>query len=176
MGELPGAALFQKDMQGSALDFFQCGNSLLSQKTEKNINIGLIGLNGIICKAPFGDQVAEKKRPCCLKLLGNGLTRDGQKMCCRFSTKKGSNAQGLRKLQAFTVSVSLRPSCAIEFPELSAGLGLFATLHDAGFLIAFTTFQFSFNTIDLQFFLQLSDGVFNISTNFNFYHLGLQCI
>jgi hypothetical protein len=28
----------------------------------------------------------------------------------------------------------------------------------------------------LQLFLQLSDGVFNVSTNFNFYHLGLQYI
>jgi len=72
----------------------------LPEKAEKNINISLIGLNSVICKAPFGDQVAKKERPCGLKLLGNGLARYGQKMCRRFSAEKEINAQGLEQLQA----------------------------------------------------------------------------
>ena len=97
-------------------------------------------------------------------------------MCCGLLHKERIKRLGHNLFQAPLISVvSLRPSCAVEFPKLSTGLGLLATFHDARFFIAFTTLQLSFDAIDLQLFFQLSDGVFNVSTNFNFYHLGLQC-
>lgn len=67
---------------------------------------------------------------------------------------------------------SERFSDAIEFAELAAGLRLFATLFDAWFLVVLPAFQFSFDAVNLQFFLQLSDGVLEIAANFNFNHLG----
>ena len=67
-----------------------------------------------------------------------------------------------------------RLSYAIELPEFSAGFRLLAALFHTGFLVVFPAFQLSFDTIDLQFLLQLSYGVLKITTNFNFYHLGLR--
>ena len=65
-----------------------------------------------------------------------------------------------------------RFSDTIELAEFSAGFRLFAAFLHAGFLVVFPALQFPFNTIDLQLFLQLANGVLKISTNFNFYHLG----
>ena len=164
-------------MKGGAVDLVQRCNPLLSKKNKKEIDISLVGLNGVVGKTFFSDQIADVERSCGYKLRGEGLAGEGQMMCCRLLRQERIKRLGRERLQALLVSVvSLRPSCAVEFPKLSAGLGLFPSFHDAGFLIAFTTFQLSFDAIDLQLFLQLSDGVFNVSTNFNFYHLGLQYI
>ncbi len=171
------AALFQKGVKGSILDLVQRCNSLLSKKDKKKVDISLVGLNGVVGKAFFSDQIADEERSCGYKLRGDGFSGEGQVMCWRLLRQERIKRLGRYLLQASLISVvSLRPSCTVEFPKLSAGLGLFPSFHDAGFLIAFTTFQLSFDAIDLQLFLQLSDGVFNVSTNFNFYHLGLQCL
>jgi hypothetical protein len=164
-------------VQGGTVDLIQRSNPLLSKKDKKKVDIRLIGLDGIVGKAFFSDQIADEERSCGYKLRGNGFSGEGQMMCCRLLRQERIKRLGRERLQALLVSVvSLRPSCAVEFPKLSAGLGLFPSFHDAGFFVAFTTFQLSFDAIDLQLFLQLSDGVFNVSTNFNFYHLGLQYI
>ncbi len=60
MGQVLFAALFQEGVQGLVVDIFQRRDPLLPEKMKKDINIRLIGLNGIVCKAPFCDQVAEK--------------------------------------------------------------------------------------------------------------------
>ena len=64
MGQLSRAALFQKGMYGLGVDPFQFDNFHLTEKGEKEINVGLIGLDGVVCEPLFGDQVAEKERPC----------------------------------------------------------------------------------------------------------------
>lgn len=80
------------------------------------------------------------------------------------------------QLQVSLSPETLRLPGTVEFSEFSAGFCLFPAFHDAWFFIAFTTFQLTFDPVNLQLFFELSDGVFNVSTNFNFYHLGLQCI
>ena len=62
----------------------------------------------------------------------------------------------------------------VELAKLPAGFRLLAAFLDARLLIVFTTLQFSFNSVDLQFFLQLANGIFEISPNFNINHLGLR--
>ena len=58
-----------------------------------------------------------------------------------LTQREDLNAWGRELLQALLISVvSLRPAGAVEFPKLSAGLGLFPSFHDAGFFIAFATF------------------------------------
>jgi hypothetical protein len=61
MGKLLPAAMFEEEVHGVALNFFQCQDVLLPKESEKNINISLIGLNSIVCQALLGDQVAKIK-------------------------------------------------------------------------------------------------------------------
>jgi hypothetical protein len=69
---------------------------------------------------------------------------------------------------------SERASHAVEFPQLTPGLGLLAALLDTGLFVIFTPLQLSFNSVDLEFFLQLPDGKLKIASNFNFYHVSLR--
>ena len=65
-------------------------------------------------------------------------------------------------------------SNAIELAEFPACFSLFATFFDTRLFVVFTTLQLSFYPIYLQLLLQLSDGIFKVSSNFNFYHFGLR--
>ena len=66
------------------MDLVQRCNPLLSKKDKEKIDISLVGLNGVVGKALFGDQVADEKRFCGYKLRGNGFSGEGQMMCCRL--------------------------------------------------------------------------------------------
>lgn len=48
-------------MKGSAVNFVQRCYSLLSDKDKKKTDIGLIGLDGVVGKPLFSDQIAEKE-------------------------------------------------------------------------------------------------------------------
>ena len=61
-------------------------------------------------------------------------------------------------------------SYPIEFAKFAQGLSCFAAFFDTGFFIVFTPFQLSFNTVDLQFFLQLPDRVFKVTSDIDFDH------
>jgi hypothetical protein len=63
---------------------------------------------------------------------------------------------------------------AIELPQLTPRLGLFATLLDAWLFIVFAAFQLSLDTVYLQFFLQLPNGEFEVPSHVNFYHVYLR--
>lgn len=55
------AALFQEGVKGSAVDLVQCCNPVLAEKDKKKINISLIGLDSVVGKSLFSDQIAEKE-------------------------------------------------------------------------------------------------------------------
>lgn len=80
-------------------------------------------------------------------------------------------ATSVRKNRAVLV---LSASDPVKLAEFTTSFSLFATFFYTWFFIAFATFEFSFDSINLQFLFQLPDGIFKISTNFNFYHLGLR--
>jgi hypothetical protein len=48
-------ALFQKELQGIAVDLVEGGGFLPEEKGEKEIDISLVGLNGIVGKSFFSD-------------------------------------------------------------------------------------------------------------------------
>lgn len=48
-------------MKGSAVDFVQRCNPVLSKKDKKEIDISPICLEGVVGKPLFSDQIAEKK-------------------------------------------------------------------------------------------------------------------
>ncbi len=145
------------------------------QESKKEVNIGRVGLDGVFGKAFLRDQVVEKKLFCRNKLLGEGCGVDGNVGKQRGKRKRKRPLQECcsGRFRKFLTLLS-SPSDAVELAKLTTSLGLFATFFDTGFFIVLTTLQLSFNSINLQFFLQLTDGVFKISTNFNFYHLGLR--
>jgi hypothetical protein len=61
-------------------------------------------------------------------------------------------------------------SYPVEFAKFTQGLSGFAAFFDTGFFVVFTPFQLSFNTVDLQFFLQLPDRVFKVTSDIDFDH------
>ena len=63
---------------------------------------------------------------------------------------------------------------AVELAELTACFSLLTAFLHAWFFVILPTLQLSFNSIDLKLFLQLPDGKFEITSNFNFYHLNLR--
>jgi hypothetical protein len=71
-------------VQGGAVDLLQRCNPLLSKKDEKKINVSLVGLNGVVGKPFFGDQIADVERSCGYKRRGERLAGEGQMMCCRL--------------------------------------------------------------------------------------------
>jgi hypothetical protein len=71
-------------VKDSAGDLIQRCNFLLSKKGKKKIDVSLVGLNGVVGKAFFGDQIAEVDRSCGYKLRGDGFSGEGQVMCCRL--------------------------------------------------------------------------------------------
>ena len=81
-------------MQGGAVDLVQRSNPLLAKKDKKKIDIRLVGLNGVVGKAFFGDQIADEERSCGYKLRGNGLAGKGQRCAAGFCTKRGLSAWG----------------------------------------------------------------------------------
>jgi hypothetical protein len=48
-------------VKGSAVDLVQRCNPVLSKKDKKEIDISLIGLDGVVGKPLFSDQIAEKE-------------------------------------------------------------------------------------------------------------------
>ena len=58
----------------------------------------------------------------------------------------------------------------VEFTKFAQGLSGFAAFFYAGFFVIFTPFQLSFNTVDLQFLLQLPDRVFKVTSDIDFDH------
>lgn len=48
-------------MKGGAVDLVQRCNFVLSKKDKKKIDISLIGLDGIVGKPLFSDQIAKKE-------------------------------------------------------------------------------------------------------------------
>jgi len=50
-------------MKGLAVNLCQCGDSHLAEKHEKEIDISLIGLDGIVGQALFDNNIAKKERP-----------------------------------------------------------------------------------------------------------------
>lgn len=147
-------------------------SSVLLQVGEEKIDIGLVGLDGIFCESFLRDQMMEKEFSC-----RNKLSRDllGS-MAKRTGLEGKKDARG--RMAATGVSVGLlslsAPSDAVKLAELATGFRLFAPFFYARLFVVLTTLQFSFDSVNLKFLFQLTDGVFKISTNFNFYHLGLR--
>ena len=50
----------------------------LAKEEKKQVNIAVIGLDGIFCEPFFGDQVVEEKLFCGEELFGEGLSGDGR--------------------------------------------------------------------------------------------------
>ena len=55
-----------------------------------------------------------------------------------------------------------------ELAHFSLGLSLLAALFYTRLFVILTTLQFTLYTIHLELFLKLPDGIFNVSSNFNF--------
>ena len=90
-------------MKGGAVNLIQRCNSLLSKKDKKEIDISLVGLNGVVGKAFFSDQIADVERSCGYKLRVNGFSGEGQMMCCRLLRQEriqrlGRSAPGVTDL------------------------------------------------------------------------------
>jgi len=64
-------------VNGSAGDLLQ-RFSFLQEKNKKEMNICVVGLNSIFCKAFFSDQIMKKDLFCRNKLLWEGFSGDGR--------------------------------------------------------------------------------------------------
>jgi hypothetical protein len=93
-----------------------------------------------------------------------------------FRQKESSKVKDTMPGQTGIVSSNYSDSLAnaVELAEFPACFSLLATFLDTRFFVVFTTLQLSFYPIYLQLLLQLSDGIFKVSSNFNFYHFGLR--
>ena len=78
--------------------------------------------------------------------------------------RKSPNGRPVRALN------SEPASHPVEFAKFAQGLRCFAAFFDTGFFIVLTPFQLSFNTVDLQFLLQLPDRVFKVTSDIDFDH------
>lgn len=105
------------------------------------------------------------------------LFREGWRLDGIRQKKKG--LRGRFKMPGATMGI-LSHTCSgcladsVELAEFPACFSLLATFFYTWFFVEFTTLQLSFYPIYLQLLLQLSDGIFKVSSNFNFYHLGLR--
>ncbi len=173
MGNMSVPALFQKPVNMTVFDLLQGAYFwLLLKECKKEIDVGFVGLDGVFGKTFLRDYIMEKKFFCRNELLREGCGVDGsvwekRKSKCPLQKNCG------RHFRKFSTLFSTS-SDAVELAKLAASLSLFAALFDTGFFILLATLQLSFDSINLQFLFQLTDGVFKISTNFNFYHLGLR--
>ena len=75
---------------------------------------------------------------------------------------KRRNETGLSRLVPIFHSVVLA--------KFAQCFGRLTTFLNARFLVVFTSFQFAFYTVDLQFFLQLADRVLQVTFDFYFNH------
>ena len=56
---------------------------VLQEEGEKEVDVTVVSLDGILCKSFLGDQVVEKKFLCLEKFLGKGLAVDGNILLAR---------------------------------------------------------------------------------------------
>lgn len=68
-------------------------------------------------------------------------------------------------------SVSTAIFHPVELAKFTQGFRSFTAFLHAGFLVVFAPFQLTFDTIDLQFFLQLPDRVFKVTSDIYFDHI-----
>ena len=57
-----------------------------------------------------------------------------------------------------------------EFAHFPLGFSLLPALFLTRFFVVLTALQFTLDAIHLQLFLQLTNGIFNITSYFNFYY------
>jgi len=166
---MPLSGLFQKGMNGLAINPVKIGLYTGMEKKEKRLNVSGVRLNGILRQASFRDYIMKKEVVQGGKLCGQNRRIDGI---------QGQRVGSMDKMPAMEGILSAGSSdClanTVEFAEFPACFCLLATFLHTRFLVVFTTLQFSFNSVYLQLFLQLSDGVFKVPPNFNFYHLWLR--
>ena len=60
---------------------------------------------------------------------------------------------------------------AVELAKFTQSFSAFPTFTYTWFLVVLTSFEFAFDTINLQFLLQLADRVLKVAFDFDFNHL-----
>ncbi len=145
------------------LDMFRantacCGGVATGNEAKKRLQVSLIGQSRIFCEPSLNNQVLQKK----LKMLGVVVDLQGRVMVRGKNKRPDGTA-----VRAYGSEPSSHP---VELAKFTQGLSSFATFFYAGFFVVFTPLQLSFNTIDLQFFLQLPDRVFKVTSDIYFDH------
>lgn len=85
MGKLSAAALFEEFVDGFVVDLGEALNSphVLQEKGEEEVDVSVVGLDGVLGKSFLSDQVVEKKFFGLEKLLGKGFAGDGNILLAR---------------------------------------------------------------------------------------------
>jgi len=69
--------------------------------------------------------------------------------------------------------LELATSHPVELTELTQSFSSFTPFFYAGFLVILTSFQLTFDTVNLQLFLELANGILKVASDFNFYHVSI---
>ncbi len=126
-------------------------------KAEKGAQVSPVGGNGIGRQASLDGEMLQKalQQVGRVGLLGQGVEK-----------RKKKNPGMYRGF--FYSTAIFHP---IELAKFTQGFRSFATFLDAGFFVILTPFQLAFDTVDLQFFLQLPDRVFKVTSDIYFDHI-----
>ena len=77
MRNLSAATLFKKTVDDFAVYLLQ-GFFFLQEKEKKDVNVSVVGFDGIVCETFLRDQIMEKELFCSNKLLWKGFASDGK--------------------------------------------------------------------------------------------------
>ena len=130
-------------------------------KVEEKTEIGSIGDNGIVGKPSFSNEIVKED----VQVLGKGVASQG------FYSGKINKIKNKGP-----VVVNDRPfglhsaSHSVELAKFPQSFSAFSAFFNTRFFIVFAPFEFTFDSVNLQFLFQLADRVLNIASDFYFDH------
>jgi hypothetical protein len=150
-------AVLEKLLNLLLADVFQGRRCGTGEKKKKRVQISVIGGDSVLGKPSLDGQMLQEK----LQVL---VVID---VLQRRMWLGGKQKPRRRAVGACSSDPASHP---VELAKFTQGFGCFAAFFDAGFFVILTPFQLSFDTVDLQFFLQLPDRVFKVTSDIYFDH------
>jgi hypothetical protein len=119
----------------------------------------MVRLDSVFSETPFNYEMLKKK------------IKDGREI--RHEEKgvgSKKSCRSVRDRQNSGYNLELATSHPVELTELPQSFSRFTPFFYARFLVILTSFQLTFDTVNLQLFLELANGILKVASDFNFYH------
>jgi hypothetical protein len=136
----------------------------VAEEFEEETEIGAVGIDGIAGQPFFGGQVMEKK----VSQDREVLIAQGCSSAEKFAGRAGTvSCRRTGRTFAFLHLVFQ----AVKLAKFTEGFGTLAAFFHTGFFIVLPPFEFTLDSVDLQFLLELADRIFKVALHFYFDHL-----